>query len=116
MRAIRLLVCVPWFAPARAFGGSVTAAVATVTGALEAGHEVTVVTTDLLDPGSRVPRNAPTEPPGARVIRFANVSQRFAAANVTMPRGLRSWLRAHARDFDVVLLQDVYSAVSVLGA
>ena len=113
---MRLLVCVPWFAPARAFGGTVTAAVATVKGALEAGHEVTVATTDALDLESRVPAYAPAEPAGARVIRFRNVSQRLAATNAPLPRGLRRWLREHVDEFDVVLLLDVYSAVSVLAA
>ncbi|MGZ4256140.1 MAG: glycosyltransferase [Gaiellaceae bacterium] len=113
---MRLLVCVPWYAPARAFGGTVTVAIAEVTGALEAGHEVTVVTTDALDLRSRVPRETPAGQDGARVLRFPNVSQRLAATNVPLPRGLRSWLRSHVSEFDVVLLLDVYSAVSVLGA
>ena len=72
-----LLVCVPWFAPARAFGGTVTAAVATVQGALDAGHEVTVATTDVLDLEARGP--------GGRAARAgwgagAPVPQRLAAA------------------------------------
>jgi glycosyltransferase involved in cell wall biosynthesis len=113
---MRLLVCVPWFAPARAFGGTVTVAVAQAKGALEAGHEVTVTTTDILDPHSRVPAGAPGEPEGVEVVRFPNVSQRLAATNVPLPRGLRSWLHSHVREFDVVLLLDVYSSVSVLGA
>ncbi len=113
---MRLLVCVPWFAPARAFGGTVTVAVATVTGALEAGHEVTVATTDALDLHSRVPAGAPSEPAGARVIRFPNVSHRLAATNAPLPRGLWRWLRGHVEEFDAVILFDVYSAPSVLAA
>jgi len=113
---MRLLVCVPWFAPARAFGGTVTVAIAEAKGVLEAGHEVTVATTDAFDLRSRVPDDAPSEPEGARVLRFRNVSQRLAATNVPLPRGLRGWLRAHVHEFDVVLLLDVYSAVSVLAA
>jgi glycosyltransferase involved in cell wall biosynthesis len=113
---MRMLVCTPWYAPGRAFGGTVTVAIGTVKGAIEAGHEVTVVTTDALDLRSRVPADAAAEPPGARVVRFPNVSQRLAATNVPLPRGLRGWLRAHIREFDVVLLLDVYSALSVLTA
>ena len=113
---MRMLVCTPWYVPARAFGGTVTVAVATVNGAVEAGHQVTVATTDALDLRSRVPIDAPAEPPGARVVRFPNVSQHLAATNVPLPRGLRGWLRTHIREFDVVLLLDVYSSVSVLAA
>jgi glycosyltransferase involved in cell wall biosynthesis len=114
---MRLLVCVPWYAPARGFGGGiVTSLMATVEGALEAGHEVTVATTDLLDPQSRIPRDTPTELAGAEVLRFPNISHRLAASHAPLPRGLRPWLRKHAREFDVVLVQDVYSSLSVLGA
>ena len=115
---MRMLVCVPSYAPARAFGGIVTAAIATVKGALEAGHQVTVATTDALDLHSRVPTDVPAEPepPGARVVRFPNASQRLMAANVSQPRGLRKWLREHVREFDVILLQDIYSSVSVFSA
>src|SRR5262249_23465702 len=114
---MRLLVCVPWYAPARGFGGGIlTSLLAAVEGVLEAGHEVTVATTDLLDSHSRVPLDAPGEPPGVCVLRFPNVSQRLAASHAPLPRGLRSWLREHTREFDVVLVQDVYSSLSVLGA
>lgn len=114
---MRLLVCVPWYAPARGFGGGIlTSLLATVEGALEAGHDVTVATTDLLDSHSRVPLNAPGEPAGAQVLRFPNVSHRLAASHAPLPRGLRSWLHRHVREFDVVLIQDVYSSLSVLGA
>jgi glycosyltransferase involved in cell wall biosynthesis len=114
---MRLLVCVPWYAPARGFGGGIlTSLLATVEGVLEAGHDVTVATTDLLDSHSRVPRDAPAEPAGVQVLRFPNVSQRLAASHAPLPRGLRRWLGKHTREFDVVLVQDVYSSLSVLGA
>ena len=51
-----------------------------------------------------------------QVLRFPNLSQRLAASHAPLPRGLRRWLREHMREFDVVLVEDVYSSVSVLGA
>jgi glycosyltransferase involved in cell wall biosynthesis len=112
---MRLLVCTPWFEPARAFGGTVAVSVATVKGALAAGHEVTVATTDMLDHHARVAPGTRSVP-GARVLRFPNVSHRLATTNVPQPQGMRRWLRANVGEFDVVLLQDLYSAVSVAGA
>lgn len=113
---MRLLLCIPYFAPAYAFGGSVTVAETVVEGFVAAGHEVTVVTTDVLDERSRTTAATPGVD-GAEVVRFRNISHRAAAAaNVYLPRGYQRWLEHNARRFDVVLLQDVYSAVSVGGA
>lgn len=111
---VRLLLAIPYFAPAYGFGGSVTVAETVVADALAAGHEVTVATTDVLDEHERLPADAPATPAGAEVVRFRNVSHRLAASvNGYLPRGYRSWVRRNAGRFDVVLLQDVYSAVSV---
>jgi hypothetical protein len=57
-----MLVCSLWYAPARAFGGTVTVAVATVKGAIASSHEVTVVPTDVLDLHSRAPADTSAEP------------------------------------------------------
>lgn len=114
---MRLLLAIPYYSPAYAFGGSVTVAETIVEDLVAAGHEVTVATTDVLDERARVPPGTMARPPGAEVARFPNLSHRAAAgANVYLPRGLRAWLRAHVARFDVVLLHDVYSAVSVLAA
>jgi glycosyltransferase involved in cell wall biosynthesis len=114
---MRLLLAIPYFAPAYAFGGSVTVAETMVSDILAAGHQVTVATTDVLDERGRVPRGLPPQPPGADVIRFPNVSHRLAAGiNAYAPRGLHRWLGERIGSFDVVLLHDVYSAISVLTA
>jgi glycosyltransferase involved in cell wall biosynthesis len=114
---MRLLMAIPYFTPAYAFGGSVTVAETIVAGFLAAGHEVTVATTDVLDETHRVPAGAPMEPVGAEVMRFPNVSHRLASQAMGFaPRGMRGWLAENLASFDVVLLQDFYSAVSVMSA
>jgi glycosyltransferase involved in cell wall biosynthesis len=110
-------MAIPYFAPAYAFGGSVTVAETIVTDLVAAGHDVTVATTDVLNERARVaPAGAPS-PGGAEVLRFPNVSHRVAARmNAYTPRGLRLWLASNLGRFDVALLEDVYSAVSVMTA
>jgi glycosyltransferase involved in cell wall biosynthesis len=114
---MRLLLASPYFAPAYAFGGSVTVGETIVTDILAEGHEVTVATTDVFDGRRRIAHDAPSHLGGAKVVRFANLSHRLAAGlNAYTPCGLHAWLAANVRLFDVVLLHDVYSAVSVMGA
>src|ERR1700712_872653 len=110
---MRLLMAIPYFTPAYAFGGSVTVAETIVEGFIAAGHEVTVATTDVLDEANRLPTGTPQEPAGADVIRFPNVSHKLASQAMGFaPRGMREWLAQNTAGFDVVLLQDFYSAVS----
>jgi glycosyltransferase involved in cell wall biosynthesis len=114
---MRILLATPYFAPAYAFGGSVTVGETVVRGLLRDGHEVTVVTTDVFDEHSTVPLPGPQIPEGARIERFKNLNHRLAAgANLYLPRRLRGWLKCHIGSFDVVLLHDLYSAVSVATA
>jgi glycosyltransferase involved in cell wall biosynthesis len=111
---MRILIAIPYYAPAYAFGGSVTVAETIAEGLAAAGHAVTVLTTDVLDERSRTAESGLRG--RVRVERFPNVSHRAAAAaNVYLPRGLRRRL-AGAGEFDVALLLDLYSAVSVLAA
>ncbi len=78
---MRLLLAIPYYAPAYAFGGSVTVAETVVRGVLAAGHEVTVATTDVLDEHRRLALGAPAVPEAAEVVRFRNASHRLALAS-----------------------------------
>ena len=114
---MRLLVAIPYFTPAYAFGGSVTVAETIVEGLAAAGHEVTVATTDVLDETRRIPAGTPAQAAGAQVVRFPNVNHRLASQAMGFaPRGMRRWLAENVSRFDAVLLQDFYSAVSVMAA
>jgi glycosyltransferase involved in cell wall biosynthesis len=114
---VRILLVTPYHAPAYAFGGPVRMAEVMVTDLLAAGHAVTVATTDVLDERSRAPASAPALPAGAEVLRFRNVSHRLAArAMGWTPRGYVRWVRANAARYDLVVLHDVYSVLSVAAA
>jgi glycosyltransferase involved in cell wall biosynthesis len=110
---MRLLVAIPYYAPAHAFGGSVTVAETLVREVVAAGHDVTVATTDVLSERERIALEAPAVPAGATVVRFPNLSHRAAVGSLYLPRGLRAWVRANVGGFDLALLLDFYSAVSV---
>lgn len=112
--SLRILLATPYYPPAYSFGGPVRMAEVMVADLLTAGHEVTVATTDVMDEDKRVPPGTAGGPDGAEVLRFANVSHRVAArAAGFAPRGYRRWLRGNAGRFDLVVLHDLYSMVSV---
>lgn len=114
---MKVLLSTPYYAPAYAFGGPVRVLESTARSIVAAGHEVTVVTTDVMDHHARVPAGAPPVPPEATVHRFPNVSHRLAAGAMGWsPRGYRAWVRENVHRFDVVHLNDLYSVVSVAAA
>ena len=111
---MKILLATPYAPPAYAFGGPVRVIEAVCKALLAAGHEVTVATTDALDHTRRVP---PATEDLVETVRFPNVHHGLAAnAMGWAPRGYRRWLREHAREYDVIHLNDVYSVVSVLAA
>lgn len=114
---MRILLVTPYHAPAYAFGGPVRLAEVMVIDLLAASHQVTVATTDALDEKRRIPRSSPPLPPGAEVLRFRNVSHRLAVRAMGWnPPAYVRWVRAHAGDFDLVVLHDLYSVLSVAAA
>ncbi len=113
---MRILLVTPYYAPAYHFGGAVVVGETIVTDLVARGHAVTVATTDVLDAQARVAAGTPAQPPGAQVVRFPNVSNALAARMGWTPRGWRRWIAAHAGEFDVILLHDVYSVLSVAAA
>ena len=78
--AMRILLATPYFAPAYAFGGSVTVGETVVRGLLRDGHEVTVVTTDVFDEHSTVPL------PGPRFLKVLGLNASRTSTT--------DWLRA----------------------
>ena len=111
---MRVLLVTPYYAPAYYFGGPVSVTETLAHGLVDAGHDVTVATTDALDAERRVPAGTEPVPAEASVLRFRNVSHRLGARSMAWtPRGYLAWVREHAQDFDVAQLNDIYSVLSV---
>jgi glycosyltransferase involved in cell wall biosynthesis len=104
---MRILHVTPYFEGAWAYGGIPRAAAATVRGLARRGHRLTVCTTDASLPHARlddVGRRQPAdEPVDVRV--FPNLSNTAAYhLQFFTPVGLRPFMRAQARAFDVAHL------------
>ena len=88
-----ILHVTPYFAPAWAFGGVVSAVTGLTTALAARGHRVTVLTTDALDYVGRHPRGE-EHINGVHVIRCPNVSHALRVRlNLSSPRGFRAAFR-----------------------
>jgi glycosyltransferase involved in cell wall biosynthesis len=116
MSALRILHVVPYYEQAWAYGGIPRLATAMTRGLAHRGHHVTVCTTDVRDSESR----ASPDPAGAHgvdVRMFPNVSNRLAYHfQIFAPIGLRSFLRASARDFDIAHIHACHNLPGVIAA
>jgi len=104
---MRVLIVIPYFAPAWAYGGPPKLMSEAASRLVARGHSVTVYTTDALDASARVPVRENVLN-GVSVRYFPNVSNRLAwQYKVFLPRGFAAAIRKTAAQFDVVHLCDL---------
>ena len=102
--SLRILMVVPYFYPAWAYGGIPRLAYGLGRSLIDRGHSVTVVTTDALDRDSRGPSGR-EDVDGLTVYRLPNLSNRLAYDHqLFLPRGARSLLAKEVEKADVVHL------------
>jgi glycosyltransferase involved in cell wall biosynthesis len=112
--SLRILHVTPYYNPATAFGGVVSA----VTGMAEAqaalGHHVTVLTTDALTFTTRNPTRHETVN-GVDVIRCRNVSHTVRAKyNLSQPPAFGATFRQLVRDADIVHTHELRTVENLL--
>lgn len=126
MRSLRLLHVTPYFDRAWAYGGIPRLASAVTSELARRGHHVTVCTTDAMSADARlsapsgVRTGSPWEDPDAAAVSvhvFPNLSNHLAYQwQMFLPQGLRAFLRAHARDFDVAHIHAHRNLPAVIAA
>jgi glycosyltransferase involved in cell wall biosynthesis len=103
---VRILQVTPYFAPAWAYGGPPRVMYDYAAGLAARGHEVSVLTTDVLD---RERRASPAYEvmDGVRVRRLPNLSNSLAwRTKKYLPRGLVTRLAREVRAYDIVHVTD----------
>jgi glycosyltransferase involved in cell wall biosynthesis len=112
---MRVLQVTSYYAPAWAYGGPPRVMTEFATGLVSRGHEVTVLTTDVLD-GSRRARPRREVLDGVYVERHANLSNALAwRTKKYLPPGLVLASARRARDFEVVHVTDARTLATVAG-
>lgn len=104
---MRVLQVTPYYAPAWAYGGPPRVMSDFASGLAARGHEVDVLTTDVLDDERRAtPREEVLD--GVRVRRLPNLSNSLAwRTKKYLPRGLARRLAVEVPGYDVVHVTDV---------
>src|SRR5260370_10710064 len=104
---LRILHVAPYFAPAFAYGGVVSAVTGLATAQADRGHHVTVLTTDALTRSQRNPVLRETIA-GVEVVRCRNVSRVLRARlNLSFPRGFPATFAELARRADMVHVHEL---------
>src|SRR5258707_10068135 len=112
--ALNILHVTPYYAPAFAYGGVVSAVTGLATAQADRGHHVTVLTTDALTRSQRNPVLRETIA-SVDVIRCRNVSSVLRARlNLSFPRGFRVTFAELARRADVIHIHELRTVENVL--
>ena len=99
---MKILMVIPYYAPAWDYGGPVRLCYSVSRELAKRGHNITVCTTDALSRNKRV---SPLEElmEGVKVKRFRNLNTRLAHNfNLTCAPSMRTFLRAKLGTFDVL--------------
>lgn len=111
---MKILLVVPYFAPAWSFGGPVKVVYDLSKELIRQGHEVTVATTDVFTTKQRHNKKTDTLE-GIRVVYFKNISNALACkANLYIPLGFRGWLKKNIHHYDIIHCHDLYSWLNVV--
>ena len=104
----------PYYAPAWAYGGVVSAVTGLATAQAARGHRVTILTTDALDFTSRNPLRRETLD-GVVVIRCRNLSNTLRARyNLSSPWDFRGAVRQLSADADVIHVHELRTVENLL--
>ncbi len=111
---MKILQVIPYFIPAYKYGGPVKVCFDISKELVSRGHEVTVVTTDILDGITRI--EILTEViEGINIIRFRNISNRVAKyLNGYLPVGFYKWAKKYIQSFDVVYCHDYFTLQNII--
>jgi len=111
---LNILFVIPYFVPAYRFGGPVRGSYEVAKRLIKKGHNVTVYTTDVLEPGKRVGKKVDFID-DINVRYFSNLSNELAArAKIFTPRGYTKELSENIQKFDIIHIQEYYSILTYL--
>lgn len=114
---MRIATLITSFLPGTAYGGPIYSTTQRVAELTRRGHDVTVITSNLLDPYKKsfMPPGEELHPSGFKILRFSSIllARHFSA--VFSPSMLY-WLAAHGDQFDVFHISHPRELIPVLAA
>jgi len=111
---MHILHLTPYYIPAYAWGGVVRVVEGLAQAQIAQGHQVTVLTTNTLNPHERI-ENLNDMVDGVRVVRVPNVSLGLRrTVNLSTPRGMRKVAQSLLDDVDVVHVHEFRTVENLL--
>ena len=111
---MRILHVVPSFAPCFSHGGVVNASYQIAKKQVEAGHDVTVYTTDSCRERLKFKDNYNVDVDGIKVFYFKNVSNTFKnKLTIDTPITLISYLKKTVSDFDIIHIHEHRQSLAI---
>jgi glycosyltransferase involved in cell wall biosynthesis len=111
---MHILHVAPYYAPAYAFGGVVSATQGLTRALVQRGHEVTVLTTDAFSLEQRIHNEPDTVIEGVRVLRVPNVIYPLRKLNLSTPLSLQKVIELLLPTIDIVHLHEFRTVENLL--
>jgi glycosyltransferase involved in cell wall biosynthesis len=111
---LHLLHVTPYYAPAYAFGGVVSATQGLTRALVQRGHTVTVLTTDALNLEQRIHNEPDTVIDGVRVLRVPNVIYPLRKLNLSTPLSLQKVITPLLPSVDIIHLHEFRTVENLL--
>lgn len=111
---MKILMVIPYFIPAWNYGGPIQVCFLLSKTLAKMGHDVTVATTDILNPQTRIKIQLETID-NVKIIRFKNLNNRFSqTTSLYPPLGFKKWLLQNIPKYDIIHCHDFFTCQNIL--
>jgi len=110
---VKILIVIPYFIPAKSYGGPVTVSYLHAKYLIKLGHSVTVATSDTLNSNENISTKEEIID-GIKIIRFPVKYHFLKKINFFFSPQFKKWLTRNIKKFDIVHCHDFYTYQNII--